>query len=339
MPHRVTLLPSGESYLVEEGENLLAAAKRHNLPLPHACQSGSCGSCKATLVDGLSSHSSDELPGLSTTERQAGNILLCMSTAQSDLTLSMPHYQGAHAAPAQMMAARIEHIDIYGANAVVHLTLPRNKPFHFHAGQYIDILLPQQQRRSYSIASSPAEHGHLQLHIRHHAGGVFSTPLFNGTTAVKSVLRIHGPLGSFGLIQSDQPILMLATGTGIAPIKSMLAELAEQNSLRSIHVFWGARNETELYQMDAIIALVSALAHAQFTPVLSQASASWQGARGHVQDCAFKAYPDLRQHHVYACGSLAMIQDAQTLFSTQAQLAAHAFFADGFTPATTTPSI
>ncbi len=334
MSHRITVLPSNEHFTAASNENLLAAAKRQGLPLPHACQSGSCGSCKARLLSGqVASLGNEDLPGLSAADKALGDILLCCSVAQSDVCVSMPHYAGADAAPAQILPARIQQITIEGGNAVVQLALPRQKPFVFQPGQYVDILLPQAQRRSYSIANSPGDTGLLELHVRQHENGIFSAPLFNGSMGEKSIVRLQGPLGSFGLNPSAKPIIMLATGTGFAPIKSLLLQLLAERSTRPLHLFWGVREQHDFYQLAAAKALLAQLPHARLSLLLSRPAADWPGAYGHVQNSAAAAYPDLSGHEVYACGNPAMVTAARHLFTQQHRLPENAFFADSFSPA------
>ncbi len=327
MSYRITVLPSQEQFVANAGENLLAAAKRQQLPVPHACQSGTCGSCKALWVSGHI----ERLPAASLDDEAAssGQLLLCCSQALSDVVISMPHYQGATAAPVFTLPVRVHSLQHEGEVAILTVDLPRNKPFAFSAGQYVDFLLPGGKRRSYSIASDPQQPERLSFHIRRRRDGLFSEPLFDGRCAEKSILRLQGPLGSFGLHEGNGPLVMLATGTGFAPMQSLLHALIHERSSRPVQLFWGGRQPADLYHAEQAAALVAQLANGRYTPVLSQAPANWQGARGHVQQIALEQITDWPECQVYAAGHPAMIVEARQLL-TAAGLPATAFFADSF---------
>lgn len=332
MTYCITVLPAREQFWVNPEENLLAAAKRQGLPLPHACQCGSCGTCQAKLVSGHT-HALSAQTALSATQISDGHILLCCQAADSDVVLNMPHYSGAQAQPAHIFPARVDAVRIHGHYAVIELLLPKNRPFAFHAGQYIDVLLSDNQRRSYSIATRNATDHRLQLHVRYHEHGLFSAALFDGRIAVKSIVRLYGPLGTLPAPDnSNRPLLMLATGTGIAPIKAMLHTLVQQSSTRQIAVYWGMPAEDDFYDLDAIQKLIAALPHTEFIPVLSRPHAAWTGKCGYVQDIAIPEGCTLSQHQIYACGNPAMVDAARTLAYSHG-LPENDFFADHFTAA------
>lgn len=332
MTYCITVLPSQAQFSANPEDNLLAAAKQQGLPLPHACQSGVCGSCKAVLVSGQT-HALCEQVALSAEQIDGGEILLCCQAADSDVVINMPSYQGTQSSPAPILPARVDTVRLHGHYAVVELTLPKNRPFAFRAGQYVDVVLPANQRRSYSVAAYDETTHRLQLHVRHHPNGLFSAALFDGKIAAKSIVRLHGPLGQLDLsTDSARPLIILATGTGIAPVKAMLHTLSQQHSTREITVYWGMATEADFYDLDAIQTLIAALPHARLIPVLSRPHDSWTGARGHVQDVAFAAVGELRQHQLYACGNLAMVEDAQRRALSRG-LPENDFFADHFTAA------
>ena len=336
MPHTVTLVSQQESFTAVGGESILAAAKQQDLNLPHSCQSGICGQCKARLLKGKTGVWQPHFEmALSKQEEQNGYILLCCSTAESDLEVEMPGYGGADALPVKTVPSRVANIEYQADTAIVSLDLPKTASFAFHAGQYIDILLKGGAARSYSLASHPNHPERLELHIRHHPGGLFSQMLFSDHPQIieKSILRIRGPLGNAAPLDADLPLIILATGTGFAPVQSLLLQFIDKHPSQRIHLYWGGRHLEDLYRFAEVEEWISRLPHASFTPVLSRPDDNWRGARGYVQTHAAADYPDMAQICVYACGSAAMIESAYDLFSTHHQLAAEHFFSDVFTPA------
>ena len=333
MSFHVTVEPAQETFTVNADETILSAAKQQGLPLPHACQSGTCGACQAHLDSGHVSVLQVQ-QALSEADLNHGQILLCCTAAQSDVVVTMPKYQGAQAIVPHIMPTKISGLVIDGNYAVLTLALPKNKSLRFHPGQYADVLLRQQQRRSYSIAAYDETNHTLELHVRRHVDGVFSEPLFSGKLPINSMLRLQLPLGSFALQESAKPLLMLATGTGIAPIKAMLAQLVRIASPRPLALYWGMSQNEWFYDTAAIMALIGALPHTQIHLVASHPSAAWAGLSGHVQDCAIRNHPDLHNHEVYACGNPHMIDDAYMRCINECGLPESAFFADRFTPTT-----
>lgn len=334
-PYTITLQADHTTFTCQEHETLLQAALRQGLNLPHSCQSGTCKQCQAHIISGTIQHHDAAQHTLSATEIEQGQALLCCCQARSDIVLHIAGYNGAHFPPVKTLPARIKHIQYHNHTAILTLALPKMPPFTFLAGQYIDILLKDGQSRSYSIANSPHHTSSLELHIRQRDNGLFSQMLFGATATLqeKTILRIRGPLGSFVLNNpQNQPLILLATGTGFAPIQSLLHQLIEQAASYPVHLYWGARYPTDFYALNTATTLIAQLPHAQFTPVLSRPDTTWQGATGYITEHVLHDYPDLSAHQVYACGNTAMILDAQRLLCEQGLLAEH-FFADAFSPA------
>lgn len=332
MSYQITVLPAGETFQAPEGASLLQAAIDQGIMLPHACKSGCCGACKAQLVKGQTTEINPQ-SALNSNDTNQQDILLCCQSAKTDLTLYLPNYNGHSAQPVQTLTARIEDIRYCGHTAILSLKLAQRKPFHFTAGQYIDIVLSKNQRRSYSIAGFDTNRRQLIIHVRRHHGGVFSEQLFDGRLRPKDILHFHGPLGNFQLNSQQKPLIMLASGTGIAPIEAMLETLKQQQFQLPVSIYWGMAAEENLYDAAVLDKLCSELAQAQWSAVLSHPSASWKGARGYVQQVALAAHPDMNKYEVYACGHPQMIHQAKNLFTNQAGLPEDAFFADNFTPA------
>jgi CDP-4-dehydro-6-deoxyglucose reductase len=219
--------------------------------------------------------------------------------------------------------------------AVLDLRLPMNENMRFMAGQYVDFLLKDGKRRSYSIACKPSAEGvsHLELHIRHVPGGLFTDRLFGGEVKEREVMRFEGPLGSFYLREdSDKPIIFLASGTGFAPIKAMIEHAIARGIQRPMQLYWGCRKPADLYMAALPEQWAREVPGFRYVPVLSEVSAQdgWQGRTGLVHQAVMADHPDLSGHDVYACGVPVMVDAAQRDFLAQCGLPEDAFFADSF---------
>lgn len=330
---QITVSPSQTQFSAQANETILAAAIRNGINLPHSCQSGVCGSCAAKLVSGSIQQSGEyDDYVLSADEIAAGTILLCCSQAEGDVVVDMPSYAGAKAIAIRTLPARAASVEIRGDVAILKVALPKAPPFKFYAGQYMEILL-KDGSRSYSIANAPSENGVLEFHVRHHEGGLFSPQLFSGSLKTGAMMRLRGPLGSFYLNDdaAAKPLILLATGTGFAPIKSILQDVAEKQPERAIHVYHGVRFANGLYDENALHDILAKLPNAKYTPVVSRPDDNWAGATGYITEHVLRDYPDLSAHEVYACGSPDMVQSSKTQFIAQANLPENAFYSDAFT--------
>ena len=186
------------------------------------------------------------------------------------------------------------------------------------------------KRRSFSLANPPHEDQILELQIRHYDGGLFSEYAFHDLKE-KAILRIEGPLGQFTLKQSDRPIIMIAGGTGFAPVQSLVEHSLAINDIRPIHFYWGARTESDLY-LDNIAKQWSIdHAHIKYIPVLSETGGlnGWTGKTGFVHEAVMQDYADLSGHDVYACGPPPMINAIVESFPRQGLDKDH-LFSDSF---------
>jgi CDP-4-dehydro-6-deoxyglucose reductase len=216
---------------------------------------------------------------------------------------------------------------------LVELQLPATEPFTFRAGQYIDILLADGQRRSFSIANAPSETGWIELHIRLIPGGHFTPHVFEGMK-LRDILRIEGPHGTFWLREkSDKPIVMLAGGTGFAPLKGLVEHAVHLGLARPIMLYWGARAPAGLYLHEMAQSWQSMLPGFRYIPVVSDTRPDdgWTGRRGLVHEAVLADFADLSQHEVYACGAPPMIDAARGSFTRARGLPADAFYSDAFT--------
>ncbi len=340
MLYQVQLKTSGKTFSVEADETVLEAALRQGINLPYGCKNGACGSCKGKCIEGKIRHGDHSQSALSAADETAGSTLLCCAHPQTDLLIEVREVQGGGDIPIRKVPCRINTIQFPSDDvAILQLQLPASERFQFLAGQYLEFLLKDNKRRAYSIASAPHEQGPLELHIRHLPGGLFTDPLFGQASdgkqiKEKDILRFEGPLGSFFLREdSKKPIIFLASGTGFAPIKSMLMHIQEKKIKREIHFYWGGRRPKDLYMDSLCQEFMHTIPGFHYTPVISDALAedAWQGRTGFVHRAVMNDFPDLSQHQVYACGAPIVIQSARTDFVKDCQLPEEEFFADSFT--------
>jgi CDP-4-dehydro-6-deoxyglucose reductase, E3 len=317
MPYQVTIKDSGREFAVEADTPVLSAALAQGMGLPYGCQSGNCGACRAKLISG-SVHYPRKPDGLSDLELRQGYTLLCQALAQSDLVLSVEELPQHHAIRVRNLPARVARRERLSHDVMaLYLQLPNGMPFEFLAGQYVDILLADGRRRSFSLACAPSGAGQvLELHLRHVPHGQFTDYVFNQMPD-RALLRIEGPLGNFYLRESDRPAILIGGGTGFAPLKGILEQAFLRRLSRPLHLYCGVRAKRDLY-MDAL-AREWRRAHPQFryTPVLSdpQADDAWSGRTGLVHEVVAADYPALDDHEVYMSGPPAMIQAGKTCFT------------------------
>lgn len=320
-------LPSGANFTADDGISILGASLLASVLLPHTCKTGRCSTCKCKVIAGETQALQEET-GLSASEKADGWILSCVRTAVTDLSLDVEDLGGVVLPEAKTLPCRINSIDKVAPDVVrVFLRLPPTAEFSFIPGQYIDVIGPGGVRRSYSLANASFADKQLELHIRAVDGGAMSQYWFEQAKA-NDLLRLNGPLGTFFLRDvAGLDLVFLATGTGIAPVKAMLESMCDHAAAeqpRSVTVLWGGRTLQDLY-FD-VAGIPGAF---NFVSVLSRADAQWTGARGHVQQALLAVLPDLSQAAVYACGSDAMIRDAQTTV-TAAGLPNNRFYSDAF---------
>jgi len=315
-PRKVRILPQDRLISAQPGETLLAAALRAGLNLPHSCKSGHCGSCRARLSSGdvIDLHGVRPL-GISEAEARAGYILLCQARALSDVTVETRTIAPAADAEIKTLPCRIETLERLAPDVMqVMLRLPAVEPLRFAAGQYLDILLEDGRRRSFSIACPPHDSERIELHVRLAPGGRFTERLF-AQLRPGALLRIEGPFGQFAYRDDTRPLILVAGGTGFAPIKAIARHVLERDVPRDVHIYWGARDFSELYQHSLLESWERKYPRARYIPVLSHAPDAGDGLRrGWVHEAVLADRPDLSQHEVYAAGPPAMIEAIRATF-------------------------
>jgi CDP-4-dehydro-6-deoxyglucose reductase, E3 len=334
--HKVTVQPSGQSFEAQEGESVLAAALRQGVMLPYGCKNGACGSCKGKIVAGAVDYGHYHARVLTEAERAHGKALFCQAKPLGELVIESRTVGAAKDIAVRLLPCRVQQLEKVADDVmIVRLKLPANERLQFLAGQYIDFLLKGGERRSFSMANAPHDDELLELHIRQVAGGSFTEHVF-GKMKERDILRLEGPLGSFFLREdSAKPVVLVASGTGFAPIKSMLESAFHRKVARPMVLYWGARRPKDLY----LNALPERWAREQpnfrYVPVISEARPedAWSGRTGFVHRAVMEDLPDLSRHQVYACGVPIMVDSARKDFIGQCQLPEDEFYADSFTTA------
>ena len=334
MTFQVSVNPSGRQFSCEADETILAAAIRHGVGLPYGCKNGACGSCKGKLVDGnvtLGAHQERALPPA---EQQAGQTLFCCAVPTSDVTIEAREVLGVGDFPIKKVPVRVAKLERAADDVmIVSLQLPATERMQFKAGQYVEFLLKDGKRRAYSMATPPHADELMTLHIRHMPGGVFTDHVF-GAMKERDILRFEGPLGTFFLREeSDKPIVLLASGTGFAPVKAIIEHWTHSKSTRPVTLYWGGRRPQDLYMHALCEEWARTLPNFRYVPVVSDAlpEDGWSGRTGFVHRAVMEDLPDLSGHQVYACGAPIVIESAQRDFVSLCKLPEEEFYADSFT--------
>ncbi len=338
MSFQVTVLPSQHHFPAATDQSVLDAALAAGIVLPYSCKSGACSTCKAKVISGTIEEGATPTQILSPEEREAGFTLLCQAHASSDLVIESREVRLASDIQIRKLPSRVTSMQRMAPDVeVLQLQLPAADTFRFNAGQYIEVLLKDGKRRSYSMANPPHSAAAIELHVRHLPGGLFTDHVFGaGATQMKEreILRLEGPYGSFFLREdSTLPIIMLASGTGFAPIKAMVEHMAHQEIRRPVTLYWGGRRPADLYMNELAQSWVKSIPDFKYIPVISDALPEdhWAGRTGFVHRAVMEDFPDMRGHQVYACGAPIVVNSAQKEFKSTCNLPEDAFFADSFT--------
>jgi CDP-4-dehydro-6-deoxyglucose reductase len=310
-------------------ESMLSGALRAGINFPYSCKNGRCSACKCKVVNGSTQLIFPEI-GLSEAEKAEGWILGCARTAITNIEVKVLNLVDVVLPPVLTLPCRINGLDFLASDIMrVVLRLPPSANFEFIPGQYIQVISPNGVKRSYSVAGYDRSKLLIELHVRAVEGGVASAYWF-GNAKVNDLLRLIGPMGTFFIRNyNNLDIYFLATGTGIAPIKSIIESMANvdvDGVPRSITVIWGGRKESDIYLSDEIFKKSYPV---KFIPVLSRAESGWKGSVGYVQNVLLDLKPNLSCSAVYACGSSKMIESSRSKL-VEAGLAYDFFYSDAF---------
>ena len=332
MSFKIHLQPSGHSFECEPEQTVLEAALKHGFAFPYGCRNGACGACMGELLEGEVHYPEGSYVNMTLAREEGNKALFCQAKPKSDLSIEIKEIGAAKDIQIKTLPVRVDQLEKLADDVMrVYLRMPATQRMPFLAGQYIDFLLKNGKRRSFSMANAPHDDERIELHIRHVPGGYFTDFVFEQLKE-KSLLRIEGPHGSFCLNEeSDKPIIMVAGGTGFAPIKSVMEHLIYTESQRPVHLFWGARAKADLYLAGLVEEWSKQYRGFSYTPVLSEPlpQDDWQGMTGWVHEAVLQHYPELSTYETYLCGPPPMIDAARETFK-KAGLPEEAFYSDSF---------
>jgi CDP-4-dehydro-6-deoxyglucose reductase len=334
MPHRITINPSNHAFEAADGETVLEAALREGFVIAYGCRNGACGTCKGKVLEGAVDYGKHQPETLTDPEKREGLALFCQARPLTDLVIECREISAVKDIQVRMLPCRVQKIERLAPDVVrLFLKLPANDRLQFLAGQYIDIIMKGGVRRSLSMGNPPHDDALLELHLRNY-GGPFSDYVFNKLKE-KEILRFEGPLGTFFLREeSAKPIILVASGTGFAPIKAIIEHAIHKDIERPMTLYWGGRRRSDLYLND--VAEEWERTHGiKYVPVLSEAPPEdqWSGRTGFVHRAVMQDFPDMTGYQVYACGAPVMVEAAHKDFTTQCGLPEDEFYSDAFTAA------
>ena len=317
---------SGKEFEQIDGESILSSAKKAGINFQYSCKTGRCSSCKCKLISGNTQTYSDEI-GLTESEVKDGYILSCIRYAEDNIEIEVDDLGDIEIPKAQVVPSKINTFKMLSEDVIqVILRIPPNTDFNIIPGQYVDMVSPSNVKRSYSIANN-VTNNLIELHIKKVINGEFSKYWFDDAKP-DDLLRITGPHGTFFLRESKKDIIFLATGTGIAPVQSMLDSLDKSKNIDdlSIYLLWGGRKSTDLY-IDFSNKYKNL--NLKYIPVLSRPDSNWHGKVGYIHNVLIEEKLNLENYNVYACGLDQMISDANKLL-IQNGVKNNSFFSDAF---------
>lgn len=315
MAHRVDIRETGEQFWVEPQETILQAAQRQGVRIHSDCEFGGCGTCRIQVTRGKVCYEDDCLPmSIADEEHEQGHAAACQARLDADIEISLANHQDVLPETQQVSASVLSVQQACQGIWRLKLQLPAQVEVRFRPGQYLNILFEDGRARSFSMANADARHGQIELHVREVEGGRFTQHCLPNLQ-LGDALQLELPLGVFYWHERDwRPMLMVATGTGIAPIKAILESLLDKDDCPPVSLYWGMNRPEDLYLAQEIESWSDRLCEFRFVPVLSHADEAWQGARGYVQQQVCLDEPDLSEHAIYLCGSPVMIEQASSLF-------------------------
>ena len=314
---KVTVLPSRKAFQARGDEPVLSAALREHLNLPHSCKGGSCGTCRVRLLSGRIAYPHGRPVGISAEEEADGHALICQARALEDLVIETREIRHVTDVEIKSLPSRVEKMRQLAPDVMsLWLRLPAVESFTWQCGQYVDVMLPGERRRSFSLANPPHDAALLELHVRRAQGGAFSEQVF--TTLKEGVLlRIEGPLGQFVYRPGERPLLLIGGGTGYAPLKAMTRQVLETETQRNVTLFWGARTTADLYEDTWLRDLDGKHGRFRYTSVLSEQPAIGPHESGLVHEAVIRRVAGLAGFDIYAAGPPAMIDAVRAALPPQ----------------------
>ena len=335
MSFRIRVEPSGHEFNCAPTETILDAGLAAGLLLPYSCRSGVCNTCRGQVLDGSIDFGAVHPAHLSPQDRAIGYAMLCQARPKGDLVVAVRELAASEATRARDMPTRVLSMDRVADDVmIVRLGLPANEPVFFLPGQYLEVRLPDGLSRNYSMANACSAEGarQLELHIRRLPGGRFTEHVFS-KSKVREMWKVRVPLGTFFLREdTDKPMIMVASGTGFAPIKAIIENSLAKGLRRPISLYWGGRRPSDLYLRDLAEGWAAAHPHLRFIPVLSDAGPQdgWTGRTGFVHQAVLDDFADLQGHEAYVCGAPVVVDSARSEFTARSGLPSIHFHADSF---------
>ena len=325
MTFTVKVAGSETAFPCEPREFVLDAAERAGYAMPSSCRKGVCNTCETALLAG-----EVEQRGRGRRTARDGSALVCRAQPRDDLTIRPKRFERIDIFRRKTISASVYRLAHPAPDVtIVTLRFPIGLRAPFKAGQYLQVVMEDGDRRNFSMANPARHNDGAELHIRHIPGGKFSDGILSDLT-VGTRLQVEIPYGDFFLRPSPRPIILLASGTGFSPIKSMSESAIHASIKRPMHLYWGARRREDIYMFDLPARWQEHLPWFTFTPVLSEPSSSWVGRTGLVHDAVREDNSRLKDYDVYACGNPLMVTAAQREFTSADRLPDAQFFADAF---------
>ncbi len=329
---KIVLSPENSEFSSQAEEIILDAALREGIQLPYGCRTGTCGACKAQVLEGEIVYGEIEPEALTEKEKKDNWILCCQARAKTNLVLKVKEIYEAKEIPIKSLPCRVMHMEQLSHDVMgLWLKIPSTERLQFLAGQYIDILMKDGKERSFSLANAPHDDKFLQLQIRHYDGGIFSEIVFKEMKE-KALLRIKGPYGNFFLREdSERHSIFIAGGTGFAPVKGIIEHMIAKDDKRPVSIYWGVRTKTDLYMDELARKWTEEHEHIKYTPVLSEPMEedNWKGKTGFVHEAILEDIKDFSDIDVYASGPPVMVQSVHKSF-TQLGLPEERLYSDAF---------
>lgn len=324
--HPITVTGTDIGFDCAPDQTVLDAAEAAGWTIPYSCRRGVCRSCLGVVTAGT------------VRDRRGGpwgpgdDVLFCQTVPDGPVDIR-PHRITRSGPPRRRtLTARVYRVRRPAPRVVVlELRFPIGRRIPFRPGQHLEVRLPGGGSRPYSMANSPRDNDTAELHVRIEPGGLFSDRTARHLRPGDR-LTVESPFGDTTVEPGEEPLVLLATGTGFAPVRSVLLDQVTRRAARPTTLYWGGRDESDLYLLDTVLRWSRALPWLDVRPVLSRPGPTWRGATGHVQDVAAARHPDLSGHTVYACGNPAMTRDAREVLTGAAGLAGERFLADAFVP-------
>lgn len=317
------------SYQCAPDESVLDALLRQGVAIPHSCRNGVCQTCMMQSNEANVPKAAQV--GLKDTLQAQNYFLACVCHPLEDMIISLPD------SSERMLAATVMSI-VPLNNDIVRVDLDCPALTDYRAGQFINLYRHDALSRSYSLASIPAD-PHLHIHVRRLSDGRMSNWIHDELKAGDS-LQISAPIGSCFYLpgNAEQPLLLIGTGSGLAPLMGILRDALQQAHAGDIYLYHGSRDAAGLYLIDELDALASRYPHFHYVPCVSNAADSSTYTRGRAVDVALTAHPDLSGWRVYVCGNPDMVKTARKK-AYLARAAMRDIYADAFIASAASPAL